>query len=292
MPPARSSWALALRRMSRTVVPACRPRCTTRPTSSAGPTCSSAVASSSWAVARAPPRSSGTSSAADDGREREILWLTRSPRFFPLEYTKLTLEMTSPEYVDHIHALPPERRESLIASQAQLYKGISGDLVDDIYDALYAAGVDGPPNARLFTNTAVTGSIQEPDGTYRLTVKHADTGEERDIETDGLVLATGYKHEVPAFLAPVADRIRWDERGRFDVTRDYRVDVDGPPIWVQNAELHTHGFAAPDLGMAAYRNSFIVRGITGREVYPIETRIAHQEFGLPEVAPLRQEVSV
>ncbi|MFD6414519.1 SidA/IucD/PvdA family monooxygenase, partial [Nocardia asteroides] len=33
-------------------------------------------------------------------------WVTRSPRFFPLEYTKLTLEMTSPEYVDYYHALP------------------------------------------------------------------------------------------------------------------------------------------------------------------------------------------
>ena len=222
----------------------------------------------------------------DDGSEREVVWLTRSPRFFPLEYTKLTLELTSPEYVDHVHALPAHRRDELVSSQAQLYKGISGDLVDDIYDALYAAGVEGGARTRLLTSTAVTASSAEPDGTYRLTVRHADTGEERVVETDGLVLATGYRHEVPAFLAPVADRVRWDDRGRLDVTRDYRVDVDGPPIWVQNAELHTHGFAAPDLGMAAYRNSWIVRGLTGREVYPIETRIAHQEFGLPEVPPL------
>ena len=35
-------------------------------------------------------------------------WVTRSPRFFPLEYTKLTLEMTSPEYVDYFHALPED----------------------------------------------------------------------------------------------------------------------------------------------------------------------------------------
>ena len=27
----------------------------------------------------------------------ELNWVTRSPRFFPMEYTKLTLEMTSPE---------------------------------------------------------------------------------------------------------------------------------------------------------------------------------------------------
>jgi lysine N6-hydroxylase len=57
-------------------------------------------------------------------------------------------------------------------------------------------------------------------------------------------------------------------------------------IFVQNAELHTHGFVTPDLGMAAYRNSCILREITGREVYPVERTIAFQEFGAP--AALRQ----
>ena len=42
--------------------------------------------------------------AGPDGYE--LNWVTRSGRFFPLEYTKLTLEMTSPEYVDYFHALP------------------------------------------------------------------------------------------------------------------------------------------------------------------------------------------
>ena len=46
------------------------------------------------------------------------------PRFFPLEYTKLTLEMTSPEYMDYFHALPPPVRDRLEAEQEQLFKGI------------------------------------------------------------------------------------------------------------------------------------------------------------------------
>jgi lysine N6-hydroxylase len=50
---------------------------------------------------------------------------------------------------------------------------------------------------------------------------------------------------------------------------------------VQNAELHTHGSTAPDLGMAAYRNSCIIRDMLGREPYPIEKSIAFQEFGAP-----------
>ncbi len=43
-----------------------------------------------------------------DRFDYQLNWLTRSPRFLPLEYTKLTLEMTSPEYVDYFYHLPPE----------------------------------------------------------------------------------------------------------------------------------------------------------------------------------------
>ena len=50
---------------------------------------------------------------------------------------------------------------------------------------------------------------------------------------------------------------------------------------MQNAEEHTHGFIAPDLGMGAYRNSVIIAAMLGREVYPVEKRIAFQEFGVP-----------
>ena len=50
---------------------------------------------------------------------------------------------------------------------------------------------------------------------------------------------------------------------------------------MQNAELHTHGFVAPDLGMGAYRNSCILRDMLGREAYPVEKAIAFQEFGVP-----------
>ena len=53
----------------------------------------------------------------------QLNWVTRSGRFFPLEYTKLTLEMTSPEYVDYFHALPrtarpPESRARRTSTRA------------------------------------------------------------------------------------------------------------------------------------------------------------------------------
>src|SRR5690606_8343528 len=67
----------------------------------------------------------------------QLNWVTRSPRFFPLEYTKLTLEMTSPEYIDYYHALPEQTRYRLMAQQKGLFKGIDGDLINEIFDLLY-----------------------------------------------------------------------------------------------------------------------------------------------------------
>ncbi|RLV50291.1 alcaligin biosynthesis protein [Nocardioides mangrovicus] len=209
-----------------------------------------------------------------------LRWVTRSPRFFPLEYTKLTLEMTSPEYAGYFHGLPRERRDALLASQRQLYKGISGDLVDSIFDRLYATHLRAEVDTQLLTNVEVTDATW--DGTrYRLALHHQETGDRGDLDTEGLVLATGYRPELPGFLEPVHDRIRWDDLGRPDVGEGYAIDHHQKEIYVQNGEVHSHGFTAPDLGMGAYRNSVIIRELTGEEVYPVERRIAFQEFGLP-----------
>ena len=56
-----------------------------------------------------------------------------------------------------------------------------------------------------------------------------------------------------------------------------------PTLWLGiDAIEHTHGFVAPDLGMGAHRNSTVLAAMRGREVYPIEKRVAFQHFGVPD----------
>lgn len=209
-------------------------------------------------------------------------WVTRSGRFFPLEYTKLTLEMTSPDYVDYFHALPPEQRDCLVKSQKNLYKGINSELIDAIYDLLYAKSLAGLVDTRLLTHSALTGASWDPAaGAHTLQLRHEEQGADYSLDTEAVVLATGYGYVEPEFLAGVQDRLARDSSGRFAVDRNYSTGVEPGEIFVQNAELHTHGFVTPDLGMAAYRNSCILREITGREVYPVERSIAFQQFGPP-----------
>lgn len=208
-------------------------------------------------------------------------WVTRSPRFFPLEYTKLTLEMTSPEYIDYFHALPEQTRYRLESDQKGLFKGIDSELIDAIFDLLYQKNLSGPVPTRLLTNSALqSASYEESSGLYTLGLHQTEQGKDYDLTTEGLILATGYRYAPPAFLEPITDRLRHDGRGRFDVARNYSIDTTGRGVFLQNAGTHTHSITSPDLGMGAYRNAYIIGELLGRDYYPVEKSIAFQEFAV------------
>ncbi|MFJ6082870.1 lysine N(6)-hydroxylase/L-ornithine N(5)-oxygenase family protein [Streptomyces sp. NPDC092369] len=206
-------------------------------------------------------------------------WVTRSPRFFPLEYTKLTLEMTSPEYIDYFRELPEATRYRLTAEQKGLFKGIDGDLINEIFDLLYQKNLGGPVPTRLLTNSALNSARYE-NGTYTLSFRQEEQGKEFDLQSQGLVLATGYRYAEPEFLRPIKNRLRYDVHGNFDVARNYAIDTTGRGVFLQNAGVHTHSITSPDLGMGAYRNSSIIRELLGSEYYPVEKTIAFQEFAV------------
>lgn len=214
-----------------------------------------------------------------DTKGYELNWITRSPRFFPLEYAKLTLEMTSPEYVDYFFNLPASKRDALIKNQKHLYKGINQDLIGSIHDTLYAKRVVSkePLKVSLRTNSELKTSKVLDEG-INLEFHQVEQDKYFKHETDGLLLATGYEYKLPEFIEGISNRILWDVKNRFDVQRNYSIDENHNEIFVQNVELYTHGFVTPDLGMAAYRNSYIIKEITGIEHYSIEQKIAFQQF--------------
>lgn len=215
-----------------------------------------------------------------DDYDYQLNWITRSPRFFPMDYSKLTLEMTSPEYVDYFYNLPEATKDKLLNNQKQLYKGINKELIESIFDTIYTKKVVANIDVNLRTNSVcTTAQFNEVTQKFEIELHQVEEDKKYLHTTDALVLATGYKYELPDFLDGISSRIKWDAKGRFATHRNYSIDQDANQIFVQNAELHTHGFVTPDLGMACYRNSYIIKEITGLAHYDIETRIAFQQFG-------------
>jgi len=217
-----------------------------------------------------------------DQHRYALTWITRSPRFFQMENTKLTLEMISPDYIDYFYNLPDSVRESIIAKQDSLYKGVNASLINQIYDLLDDRRSQGNNTARLVTNSELSGChYDHAEDSFHLSFEQRDEHARYKHVTDGAVFATGYGQNIPAFINGIRERIRWDDKGRYRLSRNYAIDVNERDIFVQNAGLYSHGLTNPDLGMSCYRNSCILRELTGVEHYKIEQRIALQDFSIP-----------
>ena len=203
-----------------------------------------------------------------------------------MEYTKLTLEMTSPEYTDHFRVLPDDLRDRVGREQRTLYKGISADLVDDIHDALYRLSRGGRTLLTTLISEAElqTATVDPISGEYLLDFRNTALDKTFTRRSGAVVAATGYRSQVPDFLAPLGDEVHLDAHGRLDVSRHYTINDEGT-IHVLNGEEHTHGVTAPDLGFGPWRASVVLARVTGREPYPIENRIAFQTFGVPDDDP-------
>jgi putrescine N-hydroxylase len=218
------------------------------------------------------------------GRHRRLDWFTRSRGFLPMEYSKLGLEHFTPEYSRYFHGLPEARRDELRSGQDLLYKGISAETSEEIYDALYHASIDGREPAVEYRSACELRGVEPAGEGWRLRLHHLDEDVAFEHVSDLVVLATGYEPAPLPLGDELAALVERDGAGRPVVGLDYRLQLRDRPkstLFVQNGELHTHGVGAPDLGLGAHRNAVVVNALLGREEYPVRDRNVFQSFGAP-----------
>lgn len=214
-----------------------------------------------------------------------LRWITRTPAFAPMEYSKLGLEHFTPDYTAYFRDLPGAVRARVLPEQWQLYKAVSAETLADIHDELYARSVAGadPGGVELRPGTAVQRVARDGED---LVLHCHERRQDRAfaVRTGALVLATGYVPREPACLDGLGPLVLRDGEGRTVVDAAYRLalapHVTGR-IYVQNGELHTHGVGAPDLGLGAHRNAVILNDVAGRMVHRLPRRTAFTSFGAP-----------
>ncbi|GGO50410.1 lysine N(6)-hydroxylase/L-ornithine N(5)-oxygenase family protein [Streptomyces lasiicapitis] len=223
------------------------------------------------------------------GHEK-IHWLARSEAFAPMEYSKLGLEHFTPDYTRYFHALPEPVRDRLVPGQWQLHKGIDADTIAAIHDELYQRTLHGGwPDAVLTPGVAVRTAGRVGATRVELHLEHVQQGTRSRLTTDAVILATGYRERpLDQILAGLDPYMRRDSSERPRIDEQYRLVLDpsvtgtGSNVYVQNAERHTHGVGAPDLGLAAWRSATILNSLTGKNPYPLPDRTAFTSFGLTD----------
>ncbi|MEW2520555.1 lysine N(6)-hydroxylase/L-ornithine N(5)-oxygenase family protein [Actinacidiphila alni] len=226
------------------------------------------------------------------GRER-LTWLARTPAFAPMEYSRLGLEHFTPDYSRYFHGLAEPVRDRLVPQQWQLHRGIDDATITAIHDELYRRTLDGGwPDAVLTPGVSVRTAGRIGTQSIELHLEHVEQGTRTRLMTDAVVLATGYRERpLDQLLAPLDAYLKRDSADRPKVDARHRLELDRAVtgrIYVQNAERHSHGVGAPDLGLAAWRSAVILNDLTGlltgAEHFPLPARTAFTTFGLDGAA--------
>lgn len=211
-----------------------------------------------------------------------ISWVTRSKGFFPMEYSKLGLEHFSPDYIDYFYSLPSDKKIDLVAEQDLLYKGISAETISDIYDALYEQDLNKQNNAELISNSRL---IKVNDDDTDLSCNFYHNYEEKDfvIKTDKVIAATGYKSDFNPCLKNIENFITRDDLGNLNISRDYRLITKNTSLnlFVQNAEMLSHGVGTPDLGLGSHRSATIANILLQEDIYELLSKNVFSDFGVP-----------
>ncbi|MCF6408986.1 lysine N(6)-hydroxylase/L-ornithine N(5)-oxygenase family protein [Pseudalkalibacillus salsuginis] len=211
--------------------------------------------------------------------EYRLNWITRSQSFLTMEESKLSVEQFSPDYVNYFYDFPQEKKDEIFGTQDLLYKGISSHTVTDIYNLLYENTVSRRKmQVGLQAMTEVKG-IQEKDGKYELQCHQWQQGKDFKLESEVVIIGTGYRPYVPDFINGLKPYISWDDYGRYEVESDYRLRLNIPnQIYVHSGISHSHGVGSTNLGLAVHRNKVIINHLTGKEIFPMYEKHVFQNF--------------
>ncbi|WP_405020631.1 lysine N(6)-hydroxylase/L-ornithine N(5)-oxygenase family protein [Kitasatospora sp. NBC_00070] len=194
--------------------------------------------------------------------------------YSPADDSPFANRIFDPSAVDEFFGAPDEAKRTLLGQHANTnYAVVDGDLIEQLYRTVYQEKVAGTERLRILNASRLTGVEPGEDGARAL-VRSLTTGEELVLESDAVVLATGYDHVDPReLLGELAAACVTDAAGRLRVERDHQLltaDHIDVGVYLQGGTEHTHGITSSLLSTLAVRageicDSLLLR-LTGDEL--------------------------
>ncbi|MFS0749250.1 lysine N(6)-hydroxylase/L-ornithine N(5)-oxygenase family protein [Oceanobacillus sp. 1P07AA] len=213
----------------------------------------------------------------------DLTWFTRSGGFFQKDETSLGKEVFSPEFIDYFHQLSFEGRQESLETLDSVRNGVDPNMLNKIYEILYNRSIHPDnPSVTIQSSTAVRDINKDStQSTYQLVCEQWQKKEQFTYPSDKVILATGYKPNLPDWLHRFSDLIEWEDEKLYKVTKDYRLtfkeDRNNHIYTLTNLE-HSHGSSATNLGLSVLRNQKIINSIAGKSIYPVPQKAVFQQF--------------
>ncbi|MFJ9698312.1 lysine N(6)-hydroxylase/L-ornithine N(5)-oxygenase family protein [Streptomyces fradiae] len=196
--------------------------------------------------------------------------------YSPADDSPYANRIFDPEAVDVYYAADDRVKARLMDYHRNTnYSVVDLDLIEELYRREYAEKVRGEQRLRILNVSRVT-AVRETADAVTVSMTDLATGEQRELDADAVVFATGYApHDITELFGGGCGLLR-DEEGRLKVRRDYRVQTDPSVlagVYTQGGTEHTHGITSSLLSMVAVRAGEILDSIL-RDGAPADDRPA------------------
>lgn len=186
--------------------------------------------------------------------EGRIINVSRSFGFRLKDLSAFTEQIYYPEFVDYFHGAGTANQNRI---SAELWRSNYGAADPDVIAALnlklYEQRVQGRETIQIRHNTIIEEVAPKDESSgYELSIRDRYAGNATRITVDGIVLATGFKNfgvgtdrePCHPLLQPLARYAHFREDGGIDITRDYRMRMNGQyaPVFVNGLCEASHGF--------------------------------------------------
>ncbi|HYO15775.1 MAG TPA: SidA/IucD/PvdA family monooxygenase [Thermoanaerobaculia bacterium] len=177
-----------------------------------------------------------------------------------------TNQIYFPKETDYFFNLGKEERErAFLDTRSTNYSVIDWDVSRALYWRVYEDRVMGRERIRIINRTRVV-DVAQVGGRYRLSLEDVFTGRASQLESDAIVLCTGFREErFPNLLESLRPYLVSDGDGGLEIGRDYTARTKGPfapRIYLSGMTERTHGMSnATSFSMMALKGEEIFRSI-------------------------------
>ncbi len=204
------------------------------------------------------------------GSAESVSLITGRQNLQPLDEGPFTNEVFTPNFVSRFHSLPQTNKDSFTKSLLLASDGNTPEYLQELYNELYLDKF----YHKKFPHYAISPmrwlkGINKNNLGYQAIVENMLDGELEQKNFDVIILATGFKTELPKFMDGVKDRIEFDQSKRPILSKDYKLsgDFGDLKIFAMNYSRHGHGVADPQTSLMSWRSGIIANSLLNRDLY-------------------------
>jgi lysine N6-hydroxylase len=212
----------------------------------------------------------------------QVTWVNSRSGLRPLDDSPFVNECYAPRYIESFHRLGGEARSRLLNDEILSSDGVSPALLESIYKRLYVNDYldKDPIRYSIYSATRLESLRSSSDG---LIADLRNTLDDTSVsETfDQVVLATGYRFEMPKCLSRLASKIEMASEEPM-LNADFSANLIGAPagsLFFQNASRAHHGLADSNLSIMPWRSATIINSITGESTFCTEAGDITMDLG-------------